>query len=68
VPEARAAIAAGLATLAGVGLAELNQVSRWLDPALLGISASGVAFGAVFAARWVANRTDPSHSRRDALD
>lgn len=51
VPEALAAVAAGLAGLASVGLAELNRVSPWLDPALLGIVASAVAFVAVFAVR-----------------
>ncbi|MDA0328314.1 MAG: sodium:solute symporter family protein [Gemmatimonadetes bacterium] len=51
VPEALAAIGAGVTGLFAVRMSELGQISRWLDPTLLGIIASGVAFTAVFALR-----------------
>lgn len=52
VPEAAAAIAAGVAVLVGARLAGTSEVSRILDPTLLGIVASAVAVAAVVAVRW----------------
>ena len=57
VPEALAAIGAGVAALFAVRMAELAEVSRWLDPTALGILASGIAFLAVFVARTSTVRT-----------
>ncbi len=51
VPEALAAIGVGIATLFLVRLSGLPSASRLLDPALLAILASGVAFTAVFLVR-----------------
>ncbi|HUF76901.1 MAG TPA: hypothetical protein VMM35_11520, partial [Longimicrobiales bacterium] len=51
VPEALAAIAAGVAMLFTARFAALGDVSPLLDPTLLGILASAAAFGAVFLAR-----------------
>lgn len=51
VPEALASIAVGIAVLFAVQLAGLREVSRLLDPSLLAIAASGVAFGVVYLAR-----------------
>jgi solute:Na+ symporter, SSS family len=57
VPEALAAIGAGVAALFAVRMAELSEVSRWLDPTALGILASGIAFLAVSVARAYTVRT-----------
>jgi SSS family solute:Na+ symporter len=51
VPEALTAIGVGIAVLFAVQLAQLRQVSRLLDPSLLAIAASGVAFGVVHRVR-----------------
>jgi SSS family solute:Na+ symporter len=51
VPEALAAIAAGIAVLFTARYASLSQLSPILDPTLIGILASGLAFGAVFLVR-----------------
>ena len=51
VPEVLAAIGGGIAVLAVARLSALNESSRLLDPTLLGIAASGVAFLLVFAVR-----------------
>ena len=50
VPEALAASGVGAITLISIRLADLSGSSPWLDPTLLGISASAVAF--VVAAAW----------------
>jgi len=51
VPEALAAIAAGVSMLFAARFAALARVSPLLDPTLLGIIASAVAFGLVFVVR-----------------
>jgi SSS family solute:Na+ symporter len=51
VPEAMAAIAVGIAVLFYARLHALSTISRLLDPTLLGIVASGLAFALVFAVR-----------------
>ena len=51
VPEALAAVAAGVTALFAVRMSSLGEVSRWFDPTALGILASAVVFGALFAAR-----------------
>ncbi|MGE0159155.1 MAG: sodium:solute symporter [Gemmatimonadales bacterium] len=51
VPEALAAIGAGIAALLAMQLSELGGGSLLLDPTVVGIAASGVAFTAVFWAR-----------------
>ena len=51
VPEALAAIGAGVTALFAVRMAELGQISRWLDPTALGILASAVVFTVVFLVR-----------------
>jgi solute:Na+ symporter, SSS family len=51
VPEALAAIGAGVAMLFAARFAALSTVSPLLDPTLLGIAASGLAFGMVYALR-----------------
>jgi solute:Na+ symporter, SSS family len=51
VPEALAAIGVGVATLFVVRLSALPSASRLLDPTLIAIVASGLAFGTVFAVR-----------------
>lgn len=51
VPEALAAIGAGITVLVAVRMSALGEVSRWLDPTALGIGASAVAFGVVFLLR-----------------
>jgi SSS family solute:Na+ symporter len=51
VPEALAAMGVGIAVLFAVQLSGLRETSRLLDPSLLAIAASGVAFGAVFLMR-----------------
>jgi hypothetical protein len=51
VPEALAAIGAGITARFAADFSGLAQTSRWLDPTLLGIIGSGVAFGVVFALR-----------------
>ena len=50
VPEALAASGVGAITLISIRLADLSGSSPWLDPTLLGISASAVAF--VVVAAW----------------
>lgn len=51
VPEALAAIGVGVAALFAVRISSLGTISIWLDPTALGIGASAVAFGVVFALR-----------------
>jgi SSS family solute:Na+ symporter len=51
VPEAMSAIGFGVAVLLYARLQELSTISRLLDPTLLGIAASGIAFGVVFLVR-----------------
>jgi SSS family solute:Na+ symporter len=51
VPEALAAIGAGVTTLFAVRLSPLADISRWLDPTALGIVASGIVFALVFGLR-----------------
>lgn len=51
VPEAMSAIAFGVAVLFYARLQHLSSISRLLDPTLLGIAASAIAFGAVFLVR-----------------
>lgn len=51
VPEALAAIGVGVTVLFAVRLSALGEISRWLDPAALGIMASAVAFAVVFSVR-----------------
>jgi SSS family solute:Na+ symporter len=51
VPEALAAIGAGVTALFAVRMSALSTVSRWLDPTALGIVASAVAFALLFALR-----------------
>jgi SSS family solute:Na+ symporter len=56
VPEAMAAIGVGIAVLFYARLQGLSTISRLLDPTLLGILASGLAFALVFAVRRPARR------------
>jgi SSS family solute:Na+ symporter len=51
VPEALAAIGAGVTALFAARLSALNEVSPFLDPTRLGILASAAAFGRVFLVR-----------------
>jgi len=51
VPEAMAAIGVGIAVLFYARLQGLSTISRLLDPTLLGILASGIAFALVFVVR-----------------
>jgi SSS family solute:Na+ symporter len=51
VPEAMAAIGVGIAVLFGARLADLGSVSRILDPTLVAIVTSGVAFAVVSLVR-----------------
>ena len=51
VPEALAASGVGSAVLFTVRLSRLSEVSALLDPTLMGIMASAVAFFLVFLAR-----------------
>ncbi|MDX1493495.1 MAG: hypothetical protein R3253_05530, partial [Longimicrobiales bacterium] len=51
VPEALAAIGVGVTVLFAVRISALGQISIWLDPTALGIAASAVAFGVVWAVR-----------------
>ena len=51
VPEALAAIGAGVTGLIAVRMAGLSEVSPWLDPTALGMIVSAIAFGLVFALR-----------------
>jgi SSS family solute:Na+ symporter len=51
VPEALSAIGVGIAVLFTVRLSHLSEISTLLDPTLLGIVASAVAFSLVFLAR-----------------
>jgi SSS family solute:Na+ symporter len=57
VPEALSAIAVGVAVLFLVRLSDLPAASRLLDPALVAIAASGVAFTVVFVWRHARSRT-----------
>ena len=58
VPEALAASGVGVVTLISVELADLSGSSPLLDPTLLGIGASAVAFAVVAA--WRSLRTAPA--------
>ena len=51
VPEALAAIGAGVTGLIAVRMARWSEVSPWLDPTALGMLVSAIAFGMVFALR-----------------
>jgi SSS family solute:Na+ symporter len=51
VPEALAAIGAGVAALFAARMSSMSEYSVWLDPTALGIVASALAFGALFAVR-----------------
>jgi len=51
VPEAMASMGVGVAVLFAVRLSGLAQLSRWLDPTLVAIAASGLAFGGVLLLR-----------------
>jgi len=51
VPDAMAAIAVGVAVLFCARLADLSSFSRLLDPTLVAIVSSGVAFALVFLVR-----------------
>jgi hypothetical protein len=51
VPEALAAIAAGVAALFAARFAALAERSTLLDPTLVGIAVSALAFAVVFLAR-----------------
>lgn len=57
VPEAMAAIGVGIAVLFYARLHALSTISRLLDPTLLGILASGVAFSLVFVVRRLAAKS-----------
>lgn len=54
VPEAMAAIGVGIAVLFYARLSDLSTVSRLLDPTLVAIVASGIAFTVVFVVRQAA--------------
>jgi SSS family solute:Na+ symporter len=58
VPEALAAIAVGIVALLYLRLADLGSISRLLDPTLVAILASGVAFTAVHLFRKMTGRLD----------
>lgn len=62
VPEALAAIGFGVSMLFIVQLTGLSDISPWLDKTLLGIVASGLAFGIVFLIRRPAAKTEASSS------
>jgi SSS family solute:Na+ symporter len=64
VPEALAAIGAGIAGLFAVRMSGLTTVSRWLDPTALGIAASAMAFLLVFLARRRAGSPESSRVKR----
>ncbi len=51
VPEAMSAIGVGVAVLLSLRLSTFHQASRLLDPTLLAIVASAIAFGAVYLVR-----------------
>ncbi len=51
VPEALAAIGAGVAGLFAVRMSSLGEISAWLDPTAIGIVASALAFVSLFALR-----------------
>jgi SSS family solute:Na+ symporter len=57
VPEALAAIAAGVTGLFALRMSAVTGISRWLDPTALGIVASAAAFALLFALR--RPRADP---------
>ncbi len=59
-PEALAAIGAGIAVLFAIRLSGLNHASRLLDPTLLGIVGSALAF--VLVGRLRGGRPGPSHA------
>jgi len=61
VPEALAAIGAGVTVLFAVRMSALGQISPWLDPTALGIVASAIAFGLLFVVR--IGRLDPTAKR-----
>jgi hypothetical protein len=46
-----ASMGVGVAVLFAVRLSGLAQLSRWLDPTLVAIAASGLAFGGVLLLR-----------------
>jgi SSS family solute:Na+ symporter len=58
VPEALAAIGVGIAVLFYARLSDLSSISRLLDPTLVAIVASGLAFAVVFAVRRPQARPD----------
>jgi SSS family solute:Na+ symporter len=58
VPEALAAIAVSIVALLDLRLADLGSISRLLDPTLVAILASGVAFTAVHLFRKMTGRLD----------
>jgi SSS family solute:Na+ symporter len=65
VPEALAAIAAGITGLFAVRMSGLQAASRWLDPTALGIVASAIAFFVVLISRRPSkNAPDTVHSAR----
>ena len=51
VPEALAAIGVGVTGRFATAWLELPAISPWLDPTLLGMIGSGVAFAIIFAIR-----------------
>ena len=65
VPEALAAIAAGITGLLAVRMSGLQAASRWLDPTALGIVASAIVFFVVLIVRRPSeNAPDTVHSAR----
>jgi SSS family solute:Na+ symporter len=56
VPEAMSAIGAGIAVLFLARLSDLSSISRLLDPTLVAIVASGIAFTLVFVLRRAGDR------------
>lgn len=63
VPEVLSGVAVGIAVLFAVRLSGLHRETRLLDPTLLGIAASAVAFALVFAVR---RRLGGAAGRRDS--
>lgn len=65
VPEALAAIGVGVAVLFAAELSDFGRVSRLLDPSLLAIAASGLAFVGVFHVRRRHSSSPPSQGGKD---